>query len=216
MTNQRPTLARPLAVAVLALALAGCSLRQAAVRSVGGALATGGTSWSSDDDPELVRDAAPFALKTIESLLAEVPDDPQLLLAATSSFTQYSYAFVANEADYVEAEDLQEAIALRARAVGLYRRALGYGLRGLEARHPGFEQTLRADPAAALAPLRGDDVPLLYWTGAAWGLLAGLAKHDAEVTTDLPLVAALMTRARELDPGFDGGALHDFFIAWEG
>jgi len=216
MTNQRPTLARPLAVAVLALALAGCSLRQAAVRSVGGALATGGTSWSSDDDPELVRDAAPFALKTIESLLAEVPDDPQLLLAATSSFTQYSYAFVANQADYVEAEDLQEAIALRARAVGLYRRALGYGLRGLEARHPGFEQTLRADPAAALAPLRGDDVPLLYWTGAAWGLLAGLAKHDAEVTTDLPLVAALMTRARELDPGFDGGAIHDFFIVWEG
>ena len=215
MTNQRPTLARPLAVAVLALALAGCSLRQAAVRSVGGALATGGTSWSSDDDPELVRDAAPFALKTIESLLAEVPDDPQLLLAATSSFTQYSYAFVANQADYVEAEDLQEAIALRARAVGLYRRALGYGLRGLEARHPGFEQTLRADPAAALAPLRGDDVPLLYWTGAAWAAAFAIDVADSSLSVNQTAIEKMMRRALALDEGWEKGSLHDFFISWE-
>ncbi len=33
----------------------------------------------------------------------------------------------------------------------MYRRALGYGLRGLDARHPGFSAALRRDPAAALA-----------------------------------------------------------------
>ena len=31
---------------------------------------SGGTSYATDDDPELVRDAVPFALKTMESLLA--------------------------------------------------------------------------------------------------------------------------------------------------
>jgi predicted anti-sigma-YlaC factor YlaD len=211
-------LARRHIVALLALLLVlpSCSVRQAAIRSVGGALSVSGAGWASDDDPELVRDAAPFALKTIESLLAELPDDPQLLLAATSGFTQYSYAFVACEADYLEEADLQRAIALRARALGLYRRALGYGLRGLAARHPGFEAALRGDAAAALAPMRRDDVPLLYWTGAAWGLLGSIAKHDAEVTADLPLAAAMLNRARELDAGFEGGAIHDFFIAWEG
>jgi predicted anti-sigma-YlaC factor YlaD len=214
--HRRLARGRSAALLVLLLVLPSCSLRRMAIGAAAGALSVGGAGWASDDDPELVRDAAPFALKTIEGLLAQAPEDERLLLAAASGFTQYSFAFVAGEADYVEAEDLQRATALRHRALGLYRRALGYGLRGLEAGHPGFERALRADPAAALASMRRDDVPLLYWTGAAWGLLAGLAKHDAEVTTDLPLVAALMTRARELDPGFGGGAIHDFFIAWEG
>jgi hypothetical protein len=200
---------------VLLFVLPSCSLRRMAVRSVGGTLATGAASWSSDDDPELVRDAAPFALKTIEPA-REAPEDRGLLLAATSGFTQYGYAFVACEADYVEETDLQRAIALRERAIRLYRRALGYGLRGLDAGHPGFEKALRAETSAALAGFTREDVPLLYWTAGAWSLLAASAKHDAEVTADLPLAAALMTRARELDASFEGGAIHDFFIAYEG
>ncbi len=207
---------RAIALLLVLLGLPSCSLRRMAVGAAAGALSVGGAGWASDDDPELVRDAAPFALKTMESLLAQAPEDQGLLLAAASGFTQYGYAFVACEADYVEDEDLQRAIALRERANRLYRRALGYGLRGLEAGHPGFERALRANPDSALAPLAREDGPLLYWTGAAWGLLASIAKHDAEVTADLPLAAALMARARELDPGFAGGAIHDFFIAWEG
>ena len=204
------------ALVALLLVSPACSLRRMAVRSVGGTLATGAESWSSDDDPELVRDAAPFALKTIEGLLAEAPDDRRLLLAATSGFTQYGYAFVACEADYVEEADLQRAIALRERAIRLYRRALGYGLRGLDAGHPGFERALRADSRSALAGCTREDVSLLYWAAGAWSLLAASAKHDAEVTADLPLAAALMNRARELDANFEGGAIHDFFIAYEG
>ena len=42
--------------------------------------------------------ALPFALKTIEALLAEAPEDRNLLLAACSGFTQYAYAFVEVEA----------------------------------------------------------------------------------------------------------------------
>jgi predicted anti-sigma-YlaC factor YlaD len=206
---------RAVALVVLLLVAPACSLRRMAIHSVGGTLATG-AAWSSDDDPELVRDAAPFALKTIESLLAQAPEDRNLLLAAASGFTQYGYAFVACEADYVEETDLQRAIALRGRALRLYRRALGYGMRGLEVAHPGFETALRADAGSALAHCTREDVPLLYWTGAAWGLLGSIAKHDAEVTADLPLAAAMMSRARALDPGFEGGAIHDFFIAWEG
>jgi predicted anti-sigma-YlaC factor YlaD len=206
---------RALALVVLLLVAPACSLRKMAIRSVSGTLATG-AAWGSDDDPELVRDAAPFALKTIEGLLAEAPDDRLLLLAAASGFTQYGYAFVACEADFVEEADLPRALALRERAIRLYRRALGYGLRGLDAGHPGFERALRADSSAALAGCTRDDVPLLYWTAGAWSLLAAGAKHDAEVTADLPLAAALMNRARELDANFGGGAIHDFFIAYEG
>jgi len=196
-------------------AVAGCSLRHMAVNSLGDALAEGGATWSSDDDPELIRDAMPFALKTTESLLAESPDHTGLLLSAASGFTQYAYAFVQCEADYVEDSDLAAAIAMRARARRLYRRARGYGMRGLEVGHPGLGDALEADPAAALAPVTRDEVPLLYWTAAAWGAEISLAKDDPRLAVELPFAAALMDRARELDPGWNLGAIWDFYISYE-
>ncbi len=204
-------------VALLALAWAqACSLRKLAVDSLGSALASGASTWASDDDPELVRDATPFALKTIESLLASSPRNRGLLLAATSGFTEYTYAFVQCEADYVEPHDLAAATAMRERAKRLYRRALGYGLSGLEVGHPGLREALRKDAGAALAPFGRRDVPLLYWTGSAWGALISLSKDNGEVTADLPAAAALVERARALDEGFGEGAIYDFLVAYDG
>ena len=69
-----------------------------AVKTVANTLSAGGDAFSRDDDPELIRDAAPFALKTYESLLETVPAHAGLLLTTCSSFTQYAYAFVAADA----------------------------------------------------------------------------------------------------------------------
>jgi len=44
--------------------------------------------FASDDDPELVREAVPFSLKLIESLLEQSPQHRGLLYAASSGFTQ--------------------------------------------------------------------------------------------------------------------------------
>ena len=182
------------------------------------ALAAGGDVYASDDDPELVAAAVPFGLKTMESLLAEAPEHDGLLLAAASGFTQYGYAFVQAEADLVESKDLARATELRARARKLYARALRYGLRGLEARHPGFEKGLRDDALreATLAKATRADVPLLYWTGAAWGAAISLSKEDAELTADQGLAEALERRALALDEAFGRGSIHDFFIAFDG
>lgn len=199
-----------------ALLAGGCSLRRMAVNALGDALAGGTSGWASDEDMELIRDATPFALKTIESVLAESPRHRGLLLAAASGFTQYAYAFVQGEADFFEDEDLARATALRARAVRLYLRARTYGLRGLEVGHPGLAERLLRDPAGALAPTRREDVALLYWTAAAWGAAIALAKDNSELAADLPVVEALARRALALDEGFSEGAIHDFFIAFEG
>ena len=53
--------------------LAGCSVRKMAVNKLGDALAESGTTFASDDDPELVKAAVPFALKLMESLLGREP-----------------------------------------------------------------------------------------------------------------------------------------------
>ena len=149
------------AVLGIILALPGCSVRKLAINSLGDALAKGTSSFAEDDDPELVMQAIPFGLKTIEGLLAESPRHRGLLLAAAGGFTQYSYAFVQCEADYSESSDLQQATAMRARAARLYRRAMDYGFRGLEVDHPGVAERIRKSPETAMADMRKEDVPLL-------------------------------------------------------
>ena len=100
----------------LLLALvSGCSVNKYAINKLGDALSGSGSTFGSDDDPELIKAAVPFSLKLIESLLAESPNHQGLLLAACSGFTQYSFAFVNQEADEVEDSNLAAADALQHR-----------------------------------------------------------------------------------------------------
>jgi predicted anti-sigma-YlaC factor YlaD len=202
-------------LALLLIALSGCSIRRYALNQVSDALAQSGSSFSGDDDPELIKAAAPFSLKLIESLLAGNPKHVGLLTAAASGFTQYAYAFVQEEADEAETRDLATADALRARARKLYLRARGYGLRGLEAKHPGFERDLLANPRAAVQKATKADVPLLYWTAAAWGSLISLSKDNPALVGQIPAMEALIHRALELGESYDGGAIHNFMISYE-
>ena len=172
-----------------------CAVRGYVVDRVGDAIAQGGSAFSSDGDPELVREAAPFSLKLTESLLQERPRHPGLLLAAARGFTQYAYAFLQQDAEEAEDHDLARALRLQERARSLYRRARDYGLRGL-----------------AESP---EDVALLYWTGAAWAALIALSKHDPETLAGLPQVDWLMRLALERDEAFARGAIHTFMIGYE-
>lgn len=203
------------AVLLLSLLTGGCSLRQLAMNKAADTLASGGTVFASDDDPELIRAAAPFSLKLMESVLAETPRHRGLLAAASGGFTQYAYAFVHQDAERLEAVDLTSAATQRARARALYRRARDYGLRGLDAAHRDFSARLRLDPSDAVSAARREDVALLYWTAASWAALISLSKEDPEVVADLPLVEALIDRAVALDESFDSGAIHSFLIAYE-
>ena len=203
------------ALAVLLLS-AGCSVRAFAVKKIGDAIASSGTTFSSDEDVQLVRDAVPFSLKLMESLLAETPRHRELLLATSRAFTQYAYAFVQQDADEMEERDLAAANLLHDRARRLYLRARGYGLRGLEVKYPGFEKLLRRDPKAAVAKFRSAaDVPLIYWTAASWAAAIAISKDDPDLIADQPVVEALIDRALLLDEKFESGAIHGFLITYE-
>ncbi len=197
------------------IAGSGCSLHQYAVNQFSNAVSQSGTVFASDDDPDLVKAASPFSLKLIESLLNANPRHRGLLLAAASGFTQYAFAFVQEEADETEARDLSEAEGLRRRARRLYLRAQRYGLRGLEAGHPGFAEALAAHPRTAAQAAVKKDVPLLYWTACAWAGAISLSKDKPELVAQIPEMEALMDRALELDESFDHGAIHSFLISYE-
>jgi len=211
-----------LVIGVVLCALAGsaCSVKKYAIRQVGDSLNSGPSTFETDDDIELVGDALPFSLKFVETLLAEVPNDPDLLITASRGFVLYSYAYVDFEAEQLLETDLDEGRRLRARARSLYARGMGYGLQGLERLYPGFESQLKTDPSAAVALLSPSkasrDVPFLYWTAAALGLAISVSKDDAAMLSRIPEVEAMLNRAIELDPGWDDGALHAFAVTFEG
>lgn len=210
------TVARVLVVAVLAAALSGCSMvKRRAINMVGDTLAESGSNFATDDDPELIAAAIPFGLKTIEGLLVESPHHKGLLFAACSGFTQFSYAFVQQEADYVEAQDLQKATAMRARAKKLYLRAVGYGMRDFDEDIPGFSALVGKDPDAALAKTTKKHVPLLYYTGAAWAAAFAIDVTDSDLSVRQTAMEKMLRRALALDETWELGALHDFFISWE-
>lgn len=209
-------LLRATALLALALVASGCSVRRFAVDRVGSVLASGGSTWTEDDDPELIAAALPFALKTFEGLLVESPENPDLLLGTCRGFVLYAKGFVEPEAEALPAVEFARAQSLRERALRLHLRALGYCRRGLDVALPGAAEALVREPASALSRAGRDDVPLIYWTAAAWGSaisLGSLGRPD--LMADLPAVRALFDRALELDPGFERGALDEAMISIE-
>ncbi len=202
--------------AVIAAGLsAGCSVKRTAVDVVGDAISGGSGVYQSDDDPDLVREAIPFGLKTYESLLAVDPDHQGLLLAAANGFVGYAY-ILGQDADRLEATDLAAARALRARASRLFLRGRDYAMHGLDVAHPGFAAAFARNPASALAMTRKPDAPLLYWAGAGWAAALGTNKRDTRLIADLPRAGALVARVLELDETYDNGAAHEFFVTYEG
>jgi predicted anti-sigma-YlaC factor YlaD len=212
MRTPHPTLAALL----VSLALAGC--RGPALSIVASAVSETGSTYASDDDPELVRAAVPFGLKTMEGLLESQPRHVKLLTALAANFTQYTFGFV-----HVDAEDadrdgkLQAARAGRERARRLFLRARDYGLRGLEVKRAGIAARLASgrEPAVALRITRKDDVELLYWTAAAWTLAISDGKGEMALVAELPVPVAMMQRALELDPDWNEGTLHEFFVTFD-
>lgn len=190
--------------------LAGCSPRHLIVQGAADALSVQGAA--GEEDPILARDAAPFYLKTAESVLREAPDHLALGTAVAAGFTQYAYAWVAFEADQAEGHDVRRAARERARAAALYRRAQRHAVALLERRHPGFVDQLVGDrPPPPDARL----VDLAYWGAAAWGGWISLAKDVPDVVADLPRAVALARWAHAQAPDHREGALASLLGTFE-
>jgi predicted anti-sigma-YlaC factor YlaD len=215
MRAVRPSIPGTLLLALALAAAPACSLKRIAINSVANSLAESGDTFASDEDPEFIRDAVPFSLKLVESLLAEVPNHRGLLLTACSGFTQYAYAFIDSDAERAKLDDYAGYVRLQDRARKMYLRGRDYCLRSLELSYPGITARLHADPDDAVAVLGRKDVPLAYWTGASWGKAVALSLDRPALAGDFPVVRALARRALALDESFDSGAIHEVMIALE-
>ena len=200
------------------MCLPGCSMKKWALTKVAGALtAEGGTVFTGDDDPQLIADALPFALKTYESLLQSLPDNQDLLIGTGKAFCMYTYAFIQSPADTLPDTRISEKNAAYKRAKRMYLRSRGYLLRACELRHPGFNALMNAgqiDSALAMTGLA--DTTLLYWTAASWMGAFTADKFDLTLMVDMNKPVAIMKRLLALHESYGEGSAHEFFISYYG
>lgn len=196
------------------LLLVSCrTLEKKAIRSVADMLSSpdGAGAITSDDDPQLIADALPLALKIYEILLAQDPENDELIIATGKNFAMYSGGFVLLPADMMDDELWEEADAARRRAKKLFRRARDYLLSALDLRHEGFLAAMDSgEYDTAVAMLGNEDADAAYWAGLAWLGMASTDPLDVEVLTTVDKAALLMYRSMELDDSVSG--IHDMMI----
>lgn len=200
-------------LAALVFLLAACSPRQMVIDGVANELA--GQGQAVEDDPVLAREAAAFYLKLSESLLRQSPGNLKLAEAVAGGFTRYAYAFVAFEAERIEAKDAKAAQKLRERAARLYLRAHRHAMAALEQRTPGFAKALASAQPASRPRLGDEQVAVAYWAAASWGGYISLSKDDPDAVADLPLAVRLASLAWERMPDYGDGALASLMGSFE-
>lgn len=196
---------RPLwAIALLALLLNGCSMGQMVARTSVTMLDGGVEALNREPDYELAREAIPANLKLLEGLIHKDPGNLALRLYIAQGF--YGYAF-----GFIELDDPK-------RAAELYRRGYEHGREGL--RRLGVDLELEsASPDAihaAVAPLRADAVPLLFWTASNWAKRIDLDRTNPAMIAQLSGTAALMERVMELEPAYHHASPDLFFAVYYG
>jgi predicted anti-sigma-YlaC factor YlaD len=196
-----------------------CSIKKFALNQVANALTSseGGNVFTTDNDPDFIADALPFAIKMYESLLMSMPNHAALRLQTGSLYVMYANAFLQNPAELLPDEQYAQKSHLLKRAKNLYLRGRDMLLSGLEAKYPGFLKALKDkayDQAKAMAGLA--DIDHLYWAGAGWLGAFAIDPFDMKLGITLPQAAALMERVRELNPDYGAGSIDDFYVLYYG
>jgi len=205
--------------ALVLIFLPACSIKKLAMNQVANALTaeSSSTVFSGDNDPELVGDALPFAIKLYESLLAANPNHSGLKLRTGSLYIMYANAFLQTPALMLPESEFAAQEFNYKRAKNLYLRGRDIILSALESKYPGFKQNLQKKMyARALQDTTKKDVPLLYWAGAGWLAAFAINPFDMDMGITLPSAAALMDRVYQLEENYAAGTIHEFYILYYG
>ncbi len=146
----------------------------------------------NQSDPEIVRAGAPAYLLLIDSLIADEPNNPELLLSGARLYGAYAAGLV---------QDGARRRGLTVQAVDYARRALCEENREL----CGVLDLPYLDFVPALERVNASDLPILY--GYASAMLGWIEAHsdDWNAVAALPKAEAMLQRIVKLRPDFERG-----------
>ena len=174
-------------VLILALALSGCAATAAhrLADNLSGAML-------NQDDPDTVRAGAPAYLLLLDSLIADNPDDPKLLISGARLYGAYAGALVS---------DPTRAQRLSGRSRDYARRALCVSEPAVcENEAAPFEQF-----ASAVDGIDASHIEAMYVLGVSWAGWIRANREDWNAVAQLPRVDYLLQRVVELQPDYDRG-----------
>lgn len=149
-------------------------------------------------DINLVCEGTPAYLLMLDSMLVSSPNNRELLLTTSQSYSAYATALEECGGN----EGRIDAIAVKA---GLYgQRLLGRLL-------PSAGKGDSAAYEQNLARLTVDDVPAAFWGASGWLTWVLRQKGSPESIADVVLIEKIMARLLELDESYQGGSIHLFF-----
>ncbi len=188
-------LIRNIIFCVIAIAISSCS-----------------TAYYLDKHPVLSKNILYKKVIRIERKLKQETMNPDLLLKACQVRTQYTYAFIVEEADRLIESDYNSGKELYQDALKSFEIAINYGKTALEIRYPDLINHININinyPHFII-----EDIPYLYWLAAAIGGAISSSRGKSEWVIQLPIVGHLLEAALEIDSKWNNGAIHSAMISY--
>lgn len=204
-----------LAFLIACLLSASCSMTRIAANQTTEIMIRAIPSFDRESDIEFAEKSSMSNLKLIEGLLEVTPDNEDLLLLNSSSFTRYAFAFIEEQIDLAdERYDFEEKEKYVRRAVDFYGRGKSYALSVMDQHQAGFSQLISGDLerfAEALRQIKKEHVSALFWSAFSWGSIINLQQNEPARLAELARVELMMDRILELDERFFFGGAHLFY-----
>lgn len=217
MRLRRPVILLVVVLALLVLDF--CSIKKMAMNQVANALTApgGGNVFTGDNDPELVGDALPFAIKMYESMMVSIPWHEGLKLRTGSLYIMYANAFLQTPAEMLPDREFEKQEFLLKRSRNLYLRGRDIILKALDKKHPGFLKNMDEKKYdQALAPMKKEDAPFLYWGAAGWLGAYAIDPLEMKIALTVPGAKAMMDKVLQVDQNFEKGTIQDFYVSYYG
>lgn len=149
-------------------------------------------SMMNQQDPEIVRTAAPAYLLMLDALVETYPDNPDFLLSAAKLYGAYAGVFANDEAQTKHMAERAKSYAHRALCEEEEDLCLSLDLK-LE------------DIEQQLADLDEDEVALVYSYASAWASWIQANASDWNAVAQLPKVKLLFNWVLSYEPAYDNG-----------
>ena len=219
MTAERWILLLSISLAVLA-----CSPKPWMVGQIADLVDHGMIAYERDDEWELIEKALPAHIKLLETVLANSPDDRQLLTMLSRMYASYSFGFVETRLEEMHylvdpaVSRVSEMASLKDRVSRYYRSGVDYALMALEKSAPGatvaFQRVDTITPY--LDKLGRKDVAPLFWYGFNLGAWVNRNLDSVRAIAQAQVARTVMERVLELEPAFNHGGAHLFLLAYFG
>ena len=206
----------PVVLIALAMGWVGCSQRKMMVNQFVRMVETGLPAMEQDDDLQLTAHSIPAHIKLLETILANDPNNDELLVLLARLYGGYAFAILETEYEaqrFGQASVISVGIQpnqLEASVVRTYQRGAAYALRALELRHPkaGVRLSRLKTSEAFIKAMRRSDAPALFWYGFNLGGYIQNRIDSVEAMSQAYLVEKAMRRIVVLDASYYHGGAH--------